>query len=231
VRILIVDDSKTILHVLGTLLKELGYLNVVEAENVDRAKQHFTKNRPNLIISDWNMPGATGLDLLRFVKGNPETADIPFIMLTTDSDRNKIVEATRAGLQSYLLKPIKKTVLVDKLKELAAAYGFKPPLEHGQGGHQNVQEYGVSHQQKTSSDAQPLEGVIKKDQISAILDGYKKVWKSELSVSDFELFVKSTVFAGFPEDQTAILDGLLKTIQDAAREGVLNKLMQMVKPA
>lgn len=227
-RILIVDDSKTILHVLSTLLKELGYLNVVEAENVERARQLLLKNRPNLIISDWNMPGASGLDLLKFVKGNSETAEIPFVMLTTDSDRNKIVDATRAGLQSYLLKPIKKQVLVDKLRELAVAYGFKPPLESGNSGYQGIQDSAPSLVPPSDSVVNPLQGLIKKDQISALLDGYKKVWKSELTVAEFELYVKKTVFAGFPEEQMEILERLLKEVQDAAREGILNRLMNMV---
>jgi len=218
-RILIVDDSKTIRHVLGSLLKELGYNNIIEAENVEKAKQLSKNTPPSLIISDWNMPGATGLDLLKFVKSQPETANVPFIMLTTETDRAKIVEATRAGLQSYLLKPIKKQILVEKLQELAAAYGFKPPLGTPATPEQPVPTAVTEH---------PFNGLIKKEQVASILDAYRKVWQMELSVSEFESYVKEDVFSGYPAERSADLDLLLKTIQDAGREGILNRLITMV---
>lgn len=219
-RILIVDDSRTILHVLNTILRELGYTNIVEADTVPKAIDLCKDNPPALIFSDWNMPGSSGLDFLKYIKGNPQTAQIPFIMLTTETDRSKIVQATRAGLQSYLLKPIKKQTIAMKLKELSDTFGFNPPqLDPDLPVFPNPVIEEIKH---------PLKGILKKEHIASILEVYRKLWKQEITIADFEAFIKNDMFNDYPQDHISDLDMLLKTIQNAGREGILNRLIQLV---
>jgi two-component system, chemotaxis family, chemotaxis protein CheY len=125
--ILVVDDSKTMRFVMVKMLKELGYKYINDVENCQKALFAIKNEKPALILSDWNMPDGSGLDLLKTVRNDTSSRNIPFIMFTTEKDQQKILEASKAGLQSYLLKPVRKEVLEEKLKTLASAYGFDPP--------------------------------------------------------------------------------------------------------
>ncbi len=128
-KVLLVDDSKTILHIMSKMLNELGYSEVHTAENPKVAEEKIKCAPPDLIISDWNMPGGTGFDLLKFVRSNGETAKIPFIMLTSDHDKSKIVKAKGYNPQSYILKPATKQQLAERLTGIAETHGIQPPKE------------------------------------------------------------------------------------------------------
>lgn len=219
VKILVVDDSKTMRHVLIVQLKELGYDSIMEADCVQKAKLLLSADLPSLIISDWNMPGATGLDLLKAVKGNARTSDIPFIMLTTETDRTKIVEATKAGLQSYMLKPVKKPVLIEKLRELASAYGFTPPVE---GNSVQAQSAPPAIQEN-----HPLKGKIKSEQVAKIVEAFGKVLSSEATVTGFEEFVAKEIFGGTLEDHLKDVEVLMEEIRNVAGNGVEQRLDQL----
>ena len=126
--ILVVDDSATFRHLMMKMLNELGYRDLYEAGSVEEAKRELSSNQIDLIFSDWHMPGGSGLELLRHVRANPGIEHIPFVMITTEQQKNSIVEAVKCGLQSYLFKPVQKEVLSKKLLELSKSHGIKPPF-------------------------------------------------------------------------------------------------------
>jgi len=126
--ILTVDDSKTMRHIIVKTLNELGYNIIFEAGSVEEAKSVLDRENISLIISDWNMPGASGLDLLKYVRAHPKFSQILFIMNTTEQDKKNIFEAVKNGVQSYMIKPVQKNVLAQKLYDLSVSHGIKAPV-------------------------------------------------------------------------------------------------------
>ncbi len=126
-KIMIVDDSKMQQHLLVRLLQELGYQETIICNNIDEAKRKLATTPVGLIFSDWHMPGGTGLDLLKCVKADPQKAKIPFIMITTEHEKQNILEALKQGMQNYILKPVDKETLKKKLYDLAEKHGIPPP--------------------------------------------------------------------------------------------------------
>lgn len=126
-KILIVDDSKVIVKTLVIMLKKTGYENLETASSVNEALFKLRKEKFDLIISDWKMPEQTGVDLLKIIRKNPATMNIPFIMATSMSEKNKIVEALKLGVQGYLTKPISYNVLVNKLNDIAIQFDLDRP--------------------------------------------------------------------------------------------------------
>jgi CheY-like chemotaxis protein len=130
---LIVDDSKMIRHIVVTALSELGYDSFSEAANVNEAKKLLKGEKIDCILSDWHMPGESGLDFFRFVKSHPEYSKIPFIIQTIENEKKNIFEAVRAGVQGYLVKPVQKAAIAQKLTELSKLYPIQLPRErHGE---------------------------------------------------------------------------------------------------
>jgi two-component system chemotaxis response regulator CheY len=127
-KILVVDDSGTMRRLLRIILEELGYHDIQECGNVPEAKDALEKETFGLIFSDWNMPGESGLDLLRFVRSNSVLIKIPFIIITSDSNKNHVIEALKQGVQAYVFKPLKKDVIFQKLKDLAKSSSIQPPI-------------------------------------------------------------------------------------------------------
>jgi two-component system chemotaxis response regulator CheY len=128
--ILVVDDSKMQLHMIEKILQDLGYKNIELALSCDHAIKILTTKKIDLVLSDWHMPGGTGLDLLKHVRAHKETASIPFLMVTTEHDKSNIFEAAKAGLQNYVFKPVSKDVLKKKLYDLSKTYPeLSPPHE------------------------------------------------------------------------------------------------------
>lgn len=126
-RILLVDDSKTILHAVSKMLTELGYTDIHTSENPQDAEERIKIIPPDLIISDWNMPKGSGLDLLKFVRTNNETSKIPFILLTSDHDKSKIIQAKAYSPQAYILKPMTKKQIADRLAIISRTHGIQAP--------------------------------------------------------------------------------------------------------
>lgn len=125
--ILIADDSKMVRFMTLEALHALGYTSITEAANVSEAKNLLCGKKYDLIISDFHMPGETGLDFLRYVRATPEYAKIPFVLLTTDGEKANIVAAVQAGVQAYLFKPVQKNALAQKLTEISKKFNFQPP--------------------------------------------------------------------------------------------------------
>jgi two-component system chemotaxis response regulator CheY len=123
-QILIVDDYKTMLRIVRSLLNQLGFRNVDEATDGQSAMQ-MIQERPSaygLVISDWNMQPMTGLDLLRGVRANPQTANLPFIMVTAEARTENIIAAKAAGVNSYIIKPFTQQVLKQKLSAVIGEF-------------------------------------------------------------------------------------------------------------
>ncbi len=120
-RILIVDDMQSLRELLGAYLRRLGYKDITEAADGQEAYQLLvsSKNQKapiNLVISDWNMPNLNGLDLLKLIRANPDWSKLPFLLITTESEKPKVVEAIQQGVTNYMVKPVEEATLKEKLE-------------------------------------------------------------------------------------------------------------------
>ena len=122
-RFLIVDDQSSMRKTICDILAEMGYHNSVQAEDGQNAfdilKLHAnSKNAIEFIVSDWNMPIMTGLDLLKKCRGSIQFKDIPFMLVTGEREQSQIVEAAKAGVSDYLLKPFSAIKIKDKIEKI-----------------------------------------------------------------------------------------------------------------
>ena len=114
-RILIVDDFKTMLKIVESLLRQLGFKNIDEASDGGAALEKIKDNNYDLILSDWNMEPMTGFDLLKAIRANPKTKDIPVILITAESKTDNIIAAKKEGVNNYIVKPFNANTLKEKL--------------------------------------------------------------------------------------------------------------------
>ncbi|MBF0399109.1 MAG: response regulator, partial [Desulfobacterales bacterium] len=104
-KVLIVDDFATMRRIVKNILKQLGYKNITEADDGTAALEELKKDKYGLIVSDWNMPKMTGLELLKKVRSTDEFKDIPFLMVTAEAQKQNVIEAVKAGVTNYIVKP------------------------------------------------------------------------------------------------------------------------------
>lgn len=114
-KFLVVDDFDTMIKIIKNVLGDLGHEDVITARNGEQAYQILSKEKIDFIISDWNMPVMTGIELLKKVKGNPKLAHIPFLMVTAESEKDHIVEAIQAKVDQYIIKPFNQEMLGQKI--------------------------------------------------------------------------------------------------------------------
>lgn len=114
-KVLIVDDYKTMLKIIGNLLKQIGFQHIEEATDGTMALEKLKKEKFDLIISDWNMEPMSGLDLLKTVRSDGELKNLPFIMVTAESKVENVVIAKQAGVTNYIVKPFNAQTLKSKL--------------------------------------------------------------------------------------------------------------------
>jgi two-component system chemotaxis response regulator CheY len=125
-RVLVVDDMLTMRKLVSKVCKDLGFTDITEASDGAKAWEVVTSATPRigLIISDWNMPNSTGLDLLKRVKGDSRFGNTPLVLVTAEAEQHQIVEAVKAGVDGYVIKPFSPQGLREKLelihKKLAA---------------------------------------------------------------------------------------------------------------
>ena len=117
-KILVVDDFLTMRRIVRNLLKQLGYENITEAEDGDHAYTKLKGGGFGFVVSDWNMPNLDGLGLIRKVRGDPELKDLPFLMVTAEAEKEKVIEAIRAGVSNYVVKPFTAEVLKEKIEKI-----------------------------------------------------------------------------------------------------------------
>lgn len=117
-KILIVDDFATMRKVIRNLLKQGGFENVVEAEDGAAALKILKSQQVDFIISDWNMPNMSGLELLKAVRGDDELKALPFLMVTAEALKDNVVAAVKAGVSNYIVKPFTAEVLNEKIEKI-----------------------------------------------------------------------------------------------------------------
>ena len=117
-KVLVVDDFATMRRIIKGVLKQLGFNNIVEAEDGFLALEHLKKEQIGLIVSDWNMPNMSGLDLLKAVRGDANFKEIPFIMVTAEGQKENVVEAVKAGVSNYIIKPFTPDTFNEKLQKV-----------------------------------------------------------------------------------------------------------------
>lgn len=123
IRILIVDDFSTMRRIVKNLLNDLGFTNTAEADDGTTALVELGKGHFDLIITDWNMPGMPGIELLKAVRATPAISKIPVLMVTAESKREQIIEAAQAGVNGYVIKPFTAATLEDKLSKIFERMG------------------------------------------------------------------------------------------------------------
>ncbi|MFN4089514.1 MAG: response regulator [Alphaproteobacteria bacterium] len=119
--ILIVDDYKTMLRIVRNLLKQLGFENVDEATDGGMALQKLRDRSYDMVISDWNMEPMTGLQLLKEVRADSKLKNLPFLMITAESKPENVIEAKKAGVNNYIVKPFNADTLKTKLSSVLGA--------------------------------------------------------------------------------------------------------------
>lgn len=116
--VLVVDDFLTMRRIVRKILRDLDFQNIIEAEDGTVAVDVLKAHKIDLIVSDWNMPKMTGLDLLRHVRGQDDTKDIPFLMVTAEAQKENIIEAVKAKVSNYIVKPFTAATLEEKLAKI-----------------------------------------------------------------------------------------------------------------
>ena len=119
-RVLVVDDFSTMRKIIKNILRQLGFNNIVEADDGATAWEVLNKDNIDFIVSDWNMPIMSGIELLRKVRGSEEYADIPFLMVTAEAQQENIIEAVQAKVSNYIVKPFTPETLGQKIDKIFA---------------------------------------------------------------------------------------------------------------
>jgi len=117
-RILVVDDFSTMRKIIKNILRQLGFNNVVEADDGTTAWETLNRDNIDFIISDWNMPQMTGIELLRKVRASEEYATTPFLMVTAEAQQENIIEAVQAKVSNYIVKPFTPETLGQKIDKI-----------------------------------------------------------------------------------------------------------------
>jgi two-component system chemotaxis response regulator CheY len=122
--VLVVDDFSSMRRIVAGIVKELGCARVVEAEDGLDALHKLEHGGVDFVISDWNMPRMSGVELLRQVRATEATKQLPFLLITAEARKDNIVEAAQAGADGYIVKPFTPTVLNEKIESLLRRRGL-----------------------------------------------------------------------------------------------------------
>lgn len=117
-KFLVVDDFSTMRRIVRNLLKELGFTNVDEAEDGVAALQKLKNEAFDFVVSDWNMPNMSGIDLLRSIRADAALKHLPVLMVTAEAKKENIIEAAQAGASGYIVKPFTAGTLDEKLNKI-----------------------------------------------------------------------------------------------------------------
>jgi len=117
-KILVVDDFSTMRRIIKNLLRDLGFSNADEADDGNTALPMLQTGKYDFLVTDWNMPGMTGIDLLRAVRADDNLKSLPVLMVTAEAKRDQIVAAAQAGVNGYVVKPFTAAVLKEKIDKI-----------------------------------------------------------------------------------------------------------------
>lgn len=117
-KVLVVDDSSVMRQIIKKNLKELGFGDITDAEDGQQGLKKLGEGSIDLVVSDWNMPKMTGIEFLKAVRADAKLKGTAFIMVTSEADKEKIVEAVQAGVSQYIVKPFNANQLEEKVKAI-----------------------------------------------------------------------------------------------------------------
>lgn len=121
-RVLVVDDFSTMRRIIKNLLKENGFIKIEEADDGSTAWKLIQSSQYDFIVSDWNMPIMTGIELLKNVRSRKTGQRTPFLLVTAEQKRSQILEAAEAGVDGYIVKPFTGKTLNEKIKKIEERY-------------------------------------------------------------------------------------------------------------
>jgi two-component system chemotaxis response regulator CheY len=125
-KILVVDDFPTMRRIVKTLMRQNGFTNFVEAEDGQQALRILGSSTDiEFVISDWNMPNMTGIELLKSVRADPKLKHLPFLMITAEAEKENIIEAVKSGVSNYVVKPFTAQTLGEKLAKIFTGLSVK----------------------------------------------------------------------------------------------------------
>ncbi|AKS24612.1 histidine kinase [Leptospirillum sp. Group II 'CF-1'] len=117
-KVLVVDDFSTMRRIVKNTLRQIGFTQIEEAEDGQKAFDRLMSEKFDFVVSDWNMPNMTGIDLLRKVRAEPTLKHLPFLMVTAEAKQENVVEAIKAGVSNYIVKPFTVATLQDKIAKI-----------------------------------------------------------------------------------------------------------------
>ena len=119
-KVLIVDDFATMRRIWKNIMKQIGFSDITEADNGKNALKVLKSDKIDLVLCDWNMPEMAGIDVLNTVRADSDLKDTPFIMVTAEAQKENILEAVKAGVSSYIVKPFTAETVEEKLQKVFA---------------------------------------------------------------------------------------------------------------
>ncbi len=117
-KILVVDDFSTMRRIVRNLLRDLGFTNTFEADDGKTALPMLQGGNYDFLVTDWNMPGMTGIDLLKAVRADPKLVNLPVLMVTAEAKREQIILAAQTGVNGYVIKPFTAGTLKEKIEKI-----------------------------------------------------------------------------------------------------------------
>ena len=118
IKVLVVDDFSTMRRIVKNILKQIGYSDIEEAEDGNSALVRLRQGGYGLVVSDWNMPNMTGLDLLKAIRADNVLSNMPVLMVTAEAKKENVLDAIKAGVNNYVVKPFTADVLKDKIEKI-----------------------------------------------------------------------------------------------------------------
>lgn len=122
-KILVVDDFSTMRRIIKNLLKDLGFTNIQEADDGSTALPMLQQGDFDFVVTDWNMPGMQGIDLLRAIRADERLKHTPVLMVTAEAKKEQIISAAQAGVNGYVIKPFTAATLKEKLTKIFERLG------------------------------------------------------------------------------------------------------------
>jgi two-component system chemotaxis response regulator CheY len=117
-KVLVVDDFATMRKIVRNILKQIGFEDITEAEDGNAALRILKSDKIGLVVTDWNMPNLSGLELLQEIRKNSQTSNLPVLMVTAEGLKENVMEAVKAGVNNYVVKPFTAEVLQEKIETI-----------------------------------------------------------------------------------------------------------------
>jgi len=119
-KVLVVDDFATMRKIVRNILKQIGFSNIVEADDGANALEIIKNEKVDFVVTDWNMPNMTGLELLQNIRATDNAKDLPVLMVTAEGLANNVVDAVKAGVDNYVVKPFTAETVQTKIEQIFA---------------------------------------------------------------------------------------------------------------